>query len=703
MGRILVVDDSLTIRMDLKELFEAGGHTTAACATAEAARREFGLHRWDLVVLDVRLPDADGVALLKEFKSAPGGQDVPVMLLSSEAEVRDRVRGLSTGADEYAAKPYNPSYVVSRANQLINRGRPGGGSAKRVTILVIDDSATFRQTFGQAIESAGYVALLAPTGEEGLRVAADARPDAIVVDGTLPGISGRTTIRHLKSDAVLRHTPCMLLTASEDSADEVAALEAGADLFARKGQDFDVILARLATALRGDLGTPAPPVIGESIFGPKRILAVDDSTTFLEELAEQLRAAGNDVILAPSGEEALRLLSATTVDCVLLDLVMPGRSGLEICREIKALPDRCNTPVIILTAREDREATVAALNAGADDCVPKSSEFGVVLARVRGQLRRKQQEDENLRARAERHQRELEAAEARANRELAETRAKLMADLERQNARLEETNRGILALYQELEERAATLQRAAETKGRFVSYVSHEFRTPVTSVFSLAKLMLDGNGGPLTDEQAKHVALIGETSQSLLRMVDDLLDLAKVDAGKASIRLGSFTVASLFSALRGLFRPLFASRPGVTLVFEEAGGLPSLYSDEMKVTQILRNLISNAMKFTESGEVRVSATERAPDRIAFSVADTGMGIPPTDLERIFEEFTQIENPLQRSKKGTGLGLPLSRKLAMALGGALGVQSQLGAGSTFVAEIPILYIPSSDEQETMRVV
>src|SRR5665213_2435943 len=689
MGRILIIDDSLTIRMDLKELFEDAGHVAVGCETAEAARQEVARRAWDLIVLDVLLPDADGIALLKEFKSGTGTSGIPVMLLSSEVEVRDRVRGFSTGADEYTGKPYDSSYVLSRANQLLNRRGTSAEPRTRPTVLVIDDSPTFCQTFAAALEIAGYRTLVAQTGEEGLRIAADMRPDAILVDGMLPGISGRTVIRRMKSDAVLVRTPCLLLTASEDIADEIGALEAGAEGFVRKGQDIDVILARLAAILRSGAESVSPAA-GESIFGPKTILAVDDSPTYLNELAEQLRGAGYNVILARSGEEVLELLPAAAIDCVLLDLVMPGLSGVETCRRIKASPQWRATPVIMLTAREDREAMVASFNAGADDFIPKSSELAVLHARVRGQLRRKQFEDENLRVRQELYQRKIEAAEGRANRELAETRATLLADLERQNARLEETNRGVLALYQELEERAGSLQRASELKSRFISYISHEFRTPVTSVLSLSRLLLDGTDGPLTPEQGKQVSFIGHSTESLLRMVDDLLDLAKVEAGKISVRLGSFTIPSLFGTLRGLFRPLFAAKPALSLIFDEAENVPSLYTDEAKVAQILRNLISNAMKFTESGEVRVSAAQREPGRITFSVTDTGFGIAPEDQEHIFEEFTQVENPAQRSQKGTGLGLPLSRKLAEVLGGSLDVQSQLGVGSTFYAEIPTRY-------------
>ncbi|HVG23602.1 MAG TPA: ATP-binding protein [Thermoanaerobaculia bacterium] len=258
-------------------------------------------------------------------------------------------------------------------------------------------------------------------------------------------------------------------------------------------------------------------------------------------------------------------------------------------------------------------------------------------------------------------------------------------ELERLNQELEDTNRGVLALYAELDEKAESLRRADQVKTRFLSDMSHEFRTPVNSILALARLIEEQR---LTDEGKKQLALIHRAAGDLESLVNDLLDLAKIEAGKIDVRAAEFEVANLFSALRGMLRPLLLNRT-LSLVFEEVEGLPPMYSDEGKVSQILRNFISNAMKFTEGGEVRVSASQ-SNEMMSFCVSDTGIGIAPEDMERIFDEFTQIENPIQRTQKGTGLGLPLTRKLATLLGGRVGVRSAPGAGSTFWAEIPIRY-------------
>jgi signal transduction histidine kinase len=262
--------------------------------------------------------------------------------------------------------------------------------------------------------------------------------------------------------------------------------------------------------------------------------------------------------------------------------------------------------------------------------------------------------------------------------------------LEELNRELSDTNRGMVALYAELDEKAASLQKANELKGRFLSNVSHEFRTPLNSVLALARLLLDRVDGALTEEQERQVGFIRKSAEDLSSLVNDLLDLAKIEAGRISIQASEFEIVHLCSALRGMLKPLLTN-PAVSLVFEVSEDLSPLYTDESKVAQILRNLISNALKFTERGEVRVTASLLPGSRcVEFSVADTGIGIAPEDHGRIFEEYGQIDSPIQRRVRGTGLGLPLSRKLAELLGGSLTVQSVPNCGSTFRATIPQVY-------------
>ncbi len=268
-------------------------------------------------------------------------------------------------------------------------------------------------------------------------------------------------------------------------------------------------------------------------------------------------------------------------------------------------------------------------------------------------------------------------------------------DLARLNVELEETNRGVVALYAELDEKASALRRADEVKSRFLSHVSHEFRTPVNSVLALARLLLNRVDGELTAEQEKQVQYIRDAAQSLAEMVNDLLDLAKVEAGKIEIHLARVDAVQLLGSTRALMRPL-ANHDSVSLIFEDVPRSFSFETDEGKLGQILRNLISNALKFTPSGEVRVRAQiSENGDSVVFTVSDSGIGIAPADQERIFQEFAQVDSPIQKRVRGTGLGLPLSRRLAGLLGGTLSVQSELGVGSTFTLTLPCQVWPRDE--------
>jgi signal transduction histidine kinase len=260
-------------------------------------------------------------------------------------------------------------------------------------------------------------------------------------------------------------------------------------------------------------------------------------------------------------------------------------------------------------------------------------------------------------------------------------------ELERVNRELEDTNRGVVALYAELDERADHLRRIDEVKTRFVSNMTHEFRTPVNSILALTALLGEKIG--TTEAEKDEVYYIRRSAMQLAELVDDLLDLAKVEAGKIEVSPTVFEVRDLFSALRGMLRPLLINE-SLSLVFEEPDGLPPICSDERKVSQILRNLISNALKYTERGEVRVccaAGRRRRRDRIHGQ--RHGHRHPDTALGRIFDEFVQVENPLQRRVKGTGLGLPLSKRLAELLGGSISVESTLGLGSTFRLALPLM--------------
>src|SRR5665213_2213290 len=656
--RVLIADDSLTVRMDISEALQSAGFDTVLCADLRSAREALAREGCALVVLDILLPDGDGLDFLKELRSSPATAQIPVLLLSTEAEVKNRVRGMGAGADEYIGKPYDLGQVVARARALTRADSSDGvGPGRRV--LLIDDSVTFRNELKLSLEGAGYSVREAATGEEGLALAAADRPDAVVVDGMLPGIDGATVVRRLKSDTALRSTPCLLLTAAEGTTDELRALEAGADAYVRKSEDLSVILVRLAALLRGAIA--AGGQTSPSLLGPKRLLAVDDSITYLQELGSQLRQEGYDVVLATSGEEALELLAVQPVDCILLDLIMPGLSGQDTCRRIKQRAEWRNIPVVMLTARDDRDAMIEGINAGADDYIAKSADFDVLKARLRAQLRHKHFEDENRRIREKLVRseteailrRQMEAEQERLDQRLRDqqfyTRSLIesnidalittdplgiITDVNRQTEALTGCTRdeligapfkdyftepqragaaikqvlggkkvtnyeltarardgkktvvsynattfydrdrklqGVFAAARdvterkqfeqalqksnvELESAKVVADKANLAKSDFLSSMTHELRSPLNAILGFAQLMESAVPSP-TASQSAHIAQILQAGWHLLKLIDEILDLAVIESGQVSLSMEHVSLAKVMAECQSMMEP----------------------------------------------------------------------------------------------------------------------------------------------------
>ena len=645
---VLIVDDSLTVRMDLADAFSAAGFRAVLCSTAAEAREVLSRGAVDAIVLDVLLPDANGVDLLDEIRSAPHGSAASVVMLSSEAEIKDRIRGLKTGADEYVGKPYDAGYLVAKIERLVRARAP----AEATRVLVIDDSVTFREALRAACQAAGYEVLEAASGEEGLRLIGARRPDAIVVDGVLPGIDGATVVRRLRLDAVLRDLPCLLLTASEGQHAELRALDAGADAFVRKGEDLEVVLARLAAMLRRSPARARAADETQSLLGLKRILAVDDSATYLNALGNALRDEGYDVILARSGEEALELLAVQTVDCIVLDLMMPGLSGQETCQRIKAAPGVRDIPLVMLTALEDRDAMIQGLSAGADDFISKSSELQVLKARVRAQIRRKQFEDENRRIREELLRKELDAVEARAARELVETRAILADELERKNKELE----------------------------AFSYSVSHDLRAPLRAIDGFSRVVLEDFGDALDAKGREYLQRVCAAARRMGELIDDLLDLSRV--GRADLRRSRVNLSEI---ARDVISDLQKrSERHVDVVIEND---LVAEADSRLIRIALENLLGNSWKFTaNTADARIAfgCDPKGQDCVYF-VRDNGAGFDMSYAERLFRPFQRLHS--EADFAGTGIGLATVHRILDRHGGRVWAEGCTGRGASFYFTIP----------------
>ena len=276
-------------------------------------------------------------------------------------------------------------------------------------------------------------------------------------------------------------------------------------------------------------------------------------------------------------------------------------------------------------------------------------------------------------------------AQMRMNAELEETNRGVMALYGELTEELEHTNQGVVALYAELEDRSQRLRDANEAKTRFLRHVNHELRAPVNSILGLIRVMTAVAEPPLGEEQQHQIELMRHSASDLLRMVNDLLDLAKAEATHTQPAWEDVDLRMLLGQLRAALTPLL-TRTEVVLEIADLDPPPALVSDPMLVAHVLRNLLTNALKYTLSGAVTLEV-RAGDDTLAFVVADTGIGIAPEHQDRVFEEFYQVPGPVQAQVGGTGLGLPLVRRLVTALGGTLTLHSEPGVGTTVTVELP----------------
>jgi CheY-like chemotaxis protein/putative methionine-R-sulfoxide reductase with GAF domain len=318
-------------------------------------------------------------------------------------------------------------------------------------------------------------------------------------------------------------------------------------------------------------------------------------------------------------------------------------------------------------------------------------------ARLEDFLAETQRQSEALRRQQEKLRITNEELESQ-SRALSESQTRLEsqnAELEETNARLEQQRDELARARVDLLERSEELARVNRYKSEFLANMSHELRTPLNSTLILSRLLADNKDGNLTPDQVKYATIIHSSGNDLLDLINDILDLSRIEAGRLEIRPEPVRLESLVEALQRTFQPMAAQK---NLVFEavvEPHTVPAIGTDPLRLQQILRNLLSNAIKFTEAGKVSLRVFQAGPGRVGFAVSDTGVGIPAGRQEVIFEAFRQADGSTQRKYGGTGLGLTISRELAHRLGGDISVESEPDRGSTFTLVLPVEPPPRSD--------
>jgi two-component system sensor histidine kinase/response regulator len=552
----------------------------------------------------------------------------------------------------------------------------------KLRILVVEDSETQALALAYILEKEGLDVTIVPDSEKAFQCLTRENFDAAVVDYHLPGMQGDELCRRIRQYVGTRGLPVVMLT-SENA--EIKAIDSGADVYVSKPIDQDILLVRIKALLNRRNPLQEPVTIEGISLRQARILAVDDSPTYLAYLVGILVEEGYIVSQANSGQEALQKMKEESFDAVILDLVMPGMDGIEVCQTINNLQSTDADPIVmlLLTAHENKDEMTRGLAAGADDFVGKSSDLAVLKARIRALLRRKFLQDENKRIVEELKNKELETLRARARQEVVEARAALVEELERSSSELRSSN-------DQLEKARSEAFKASESKSQFLATMSHEIRTPINGVIGMASLLEDTR---LDAQQSDFVMSIKRSAEALLTVINDILDFSKVEAGKLDLEIVDFDLEQLILDAEKTIA-FSASQKGLKLSLTRPENLKYMVGgDPGRVRQILLNLLSNAIKFTHVGQVQLRVTilneTEQNIRFLFEVQDSGIGIPAHALERMFKAFSQADASTTRRFGGTGLGLSICKRLVELMDGEIGVNSTEDKGSIFWFTLPLV--------------
>jgi signal transduction histidine kinase len=369
------------------------------------------------------------------------------------------------------------------------------------------------------------------------------------------------------------------------------------------------------------------------------ILIVDDDPIVRTLMRASLQADGFKVSEAADGQEACRLCAAFVPDLMVVDVVMPGMDGFELCREMRRRPESAYIPILMATGLDDVPSITQAYEAGATDFIAKPIQWVILNHRIRYMLRASRAFDE-LRLNQDRLVASMRAAEA-----------------------------------------------ASRAKTEFLANMSHELRTPLNAIIGFSQMMRDGTFGPLQERYGEYAEIIRDSGEHLLAIINDVLDLARTESNRLALDEEEVEIASVVALSINIIREA-ARKAEVAYHVELDDGLPPLYADPAKLRQILINLLSNAVKFTPAGgRVTLKVALERTGGLALHIEDTGIGIAAEQMQIVFTPFGQVDSRLARKYGGIGLGLPLTKRLVELHGGTLEIASKPGEGTVVTAHFP----------------
>jgi signal transduction histidine kinase len=429
------------------------------------------------------------------------------------------------------------------------------------------------------------------------------------------------------------------------------------------------------------------------------ILIVEDSPTQAERLRRLIQSMQYKARVAANGQVALAAIRERKPNLVLSDIVMPEMNGYDLCRAIKSDPTLRDIPVILVTSLNDPKDIIRGIESGADNFIRKPYAEDYLLNRIghmlKNQLLRK---DQNVDVGIALYLGEQKHFINADRQQILDLLISTYEQAVQVNGELQARERQVIELNMRLAHHAGELEtinremalknvelaEASRMKSAFIANMSHELRTPLNAIIGFTGALLMKLPGPLTVEQDKQLNTIRSSARHLLSLINDILDVARIEAGKVTLSVESVQCQALVQEVSETLRPL-AAQKGLALEVELAPQPIAVDTDRRALTQILINLANNAIKFTEQGTVRLALSQRTEAGqllTEFSVIDSGAGIREEDQAKLFQAFSQLDSTSTRHAEGAGLGLYLCQNLANVIGGHLFFKSDFGSGSTF---------------------
>lgn len=547
-------------------------------------------------------------------------------------------------------------------------------------ILIVEDSEDHVVVLRHVLEQQEWEVVRTNSAEQALELLsyynAENSPDLIIIDYQLPGIRGDEFCRHLKLNINTRSIPILMLYEEDVEDTHCQGLKSGADDLLPKTTDDETLVLRIKSLLYKFREPHILFGVGSSLFRQSRILAIDDNPTYLKFLDESFKNDDIRIDKATSGKEALKKINKNKYDCILVDLVMPGIDGIEICQKIMEMRRSLDEPmVLMLTGHENKEDMTRALEAGADDFVGKSSDISIIKARMSALLRRKFIQEDNRRIFEELKRKELEVERSRIEKTAAETKAvlaeKLLNTVEQLEEEIEERKRMEL----KIKNYSLILERSNKELESFAYVASHDLQEPLRSISSYMQLVERRYKEKLDDKGRDFIQRAVNGALHLQEMINDLLTYSRITSRGESFELNS--LEKILDQVLANMSPAIEQKNAVVT----RSPLPELTCDESQIHRLFQNLISNAIKFcSRSRPVIRIAAEKQKDHWLLSVKDNGIGIASSQQETIFKIFQQLNN--KGKYPGTGVGLAICQKIVERHEGKIWVESNPGKGSTF---------------------